>query len=120
MLNSDEVGSAARLDGLDLGEVDGGPAKAGGQLGQVEEVALGGSDGAQFGAGGAADAALGADRLLQRAVLLGVVAVGAEGGVAGPGVARVAVGAERLGEAAGGRGRVRLGSVVDGSWGERR
>lgn len=106
-----QEGGATRLDGLNLGEVDGLAAEAGGELGNVEEDAAGGVDGAEVRAGQAADASVaGADRLLERAVLLGVVAVGAEAGVAGGG----AVGGEALGELARGRGRVRLGAVVNG------
>lgn len=109
-----QEGGTAGLDGLNLGEVDGLAAEAGGKLGNVKEDAAGGVDGAERRAGHAADASLaGANRLLQGAVLLGVVAVGAEAGVAGRGA--VGRGAEALGQLARGRGRVRLGAVVDGS-----
>jgi hypothetical protein len=111
VLCSSKLAGAAALNGLNLGNVEGDAAEARGELGEVEEHALGGVDGAELGARGAADAAGGADRLLERTVLLGVVAVGAEGGVAGGAV--VAVGAEGLGERAVGGGRVRLGGVVD-------
>lgn len=47
-------------------------------------------------------------------MLLGMVAVGAEGVVAGGGGG----GSEALGELAGGGGRVRLGGVVDGCYSE--
>lgn len=103
-------GSTARVYGLDLGEVDGAPAEAGGELAAVEEGAAGRVDGAQVAAGRAADADL-ADRLLEGAELLRVVAVRREGGVLGP-RGRVAV-AEALRERPRGRGGVRLGSVVD-------
>lgn len=94
MLISTEEGSAAGLDGLDLGQVDGLALEAGGELGAVEEDAGGGDDGAQLVAGGAADAGLraGADGALKGAVLLGVVAVGAEGDVSGGGGAVAEVG----------------------------
>lgn len=109
---SAEQGGAAGLDGLDLGEVDGGPAEAGGQVVPVEEDALGGLDGAHLVAGHHAHARGAAGGLAQGAVLLGVVAVAAEG------IVRVAAGgAAALAEVSGqrpGRGlRVRMGGVVD-------
>lgn len=105
--------SAARLDGLNLGQLDGGATEAGRQVGDVEVDALWGLDGAQLGARGAANASIeAANRLLQGAVLLRVVTVGAKGRVArGRGAA--AVGGEGLGKLAGGRGRVRLGGMID-------
>lgn len=106
-----EESSAAGLDGLNLGEVDGLAAEAGGKLGNVKEDAVGGVDGTQLGAGEAADARLaGANSFLKGAVLLGVVAVGAEIGVTGG----ARVGGEALRELARGRGGVRLGGVVNG------
>jgi len=107
-LSLSKQSSATRLDGLNLAEVDGSAAEAGGELRDVKEDARGGLDGAEAGARGAADAILCTDGLLERAVLLSVVAVGAEGGVA----RRRAV--EGFGQRAAGRGRVRLGRVVDG------
>lgn len=96
---STEESSTPGLDSLDLGQVDGCPSEAGRELGGVEEGARGGGDGAQFRARGAANARLSeTDGLLEGAVLLGMVAVGAEGGVAGGG----GRGPEALGELAGG------------------
>lgn len=103
-------GGTAGLDGLNLSHVEGGAVEAGGQLGGVEVDARGRSDGTQVGTGGAANAGARADGLLEGTVLLCVVAVGAEGAVAGGG-GRGAD--EALGELAGGRGGVRLGGVVD-------
>lgn len=108
-----EEGGAARVDGLDLGHVDGPPPEARGQLAAVEEDAGGRVHCAQVVAGRAADADL-ADALLEGAELLGVVAVGGERGVLGA-RGRVAV-AEALGEGARGRGGVGLGGVVDVGW----
>lgn len=86
--------------------------ESGRKLGEVEEDTLGGIDRAKLGTRGATDASLSAaDGLLERTVLLGMVAVGAERGVA-----RRAAGGEGLGESTSRRGRVRLGSVVDGGW----
>lgn len=107
-------GGAAGLDSLDLGEVDGLAAEAGGELAAVEEDAARGGDGAEVGARGAAHAHL-ADGLLEGAELLGVVAVGGEGGVLG--ALGGPAGAEALGEGAGGGLRVGAGSVVDVGWG---
>lgn len=105
-----QEGGAAGLDSLNLGEVDRLAAEASRELRNVKEDALGSLDGAKVGARHAADASLaGANRLLEGAVLLSVVAVGTEAGVAGG-----AVGGETIGELARGRGRVRLGRVVDG------
>jgi hypothetical protein len=111
--NSTQESSAAGLDGLDLGQIDRCPVEAGRKLGAIEEDALGGSNGTKLRARSAANARVWreADGLLERTVLLGVVAVGAEGGVAG---GRGGC-AEAFGELARGRGRVRLGRVVDGS-----
>jgi hypothetical protein len=81
--------------------------EAGRKVVAVKIVALGRVDGAELGAGGAANAAgVGLDGLAERAELLSVVPVRAEGGVggkAGPGGR----------EGAGGRGRVRLRGRVD-------
>lgn len=105
-------GSTARLDSLNLGHVDWAATESGGKLGEVEEHALGGIDRAKLGTRGTANASLSAaDGLLERTVLLGMVAVGAERGVA-----RRAARGEGLGEGASRRGRVRLRSVVDGGW----
>lgn len=115
---STEEGSAARLDCLELGERNGLAAEAGGQLGAVEVEALGGGDGAELVARDATDARLVvavADGLLEGTVLLGVLAVAGEVGAAGGAVA-LAVGAEALGELAGRRLGVGLGSVIDGGW----
>jgi hypothetical protein len=109
-----EEGGTARLDGLDLLELDGCPAETGGELGGVEVHAGGCGYGAQGRAGSSTDA-VGfrvANALLEGTVLLGMVAVGAEGGVAGG-----RVGDEGRGELAVGGGWVRLGSVVDGGCG---
>lgn len=112
-----EERGATRLDGLNLGQLEGGAAEAEGEVRGVEEDALGGLNGAELGARGAANAGLGAaDGLLEGAMLLGVVAVGAEGGVPrGRGAAGVG-GGEGVGEGARGRGGVRPGGVVDGGW----
>ena len=114
--SSSEQGSAAALEGLNLGLGDGGAPEAGGQLVAVKVDALRGLDGAQVGAGGAADAGVGGglDGLAEGAELLSVVAVGAEGAVGG---GLLVVLGEVLGEGVGGRGRVRMGRVVDGCWG---
>lgn len=77
------------------------------ELVAVEGDALGRGDGAELGAGSVADAAAGLDGLAEGTELLGVVPVGAEGGVrraAGEGCR------ERVGR---GRG-MGLGRVVDG------
>ena len=98
--------ATARLNSLDLGLGERLATEAGGELVAVKVEALGGLDGAKGGAGGATNAGLlTADGLTEGTVLLGVLAVGAEGG------GRAPVGGERVG----GRGRVRLGGVVDGS-----
>lgn len=103
-------GGTAGLNGLNLVEGNRVAAEALRELGKVEEDAVGGSDRAKLGTRGAANASLStADGLLERTVLLGMVAVGAEGGVA-----RRAAGREALGEVTSGRSRVRLGRVVDG------
>lgn len=83
--------------------------EASGQLRDVEEEALGGTDGAQVSTGGATNAAVGAtDGLLEGAVLLSVLTVGAEVRVLGADAS-----AEALGESAGGRGGMRVRSVVN-------
>jgi hypothetical protein len=103
--SSTNEGGAATLDSLNLAEVDPGAAEAGRQLAAVKELALGGGDGAQVGARLAADQAY---TLAQGTKLLCGVAVAAEGAV------RVAVGLlERLGQRAGGRGRVRTRGMVN-------
>jgi hypothetical protein len=103
-------GGTAGLDGLNLSHVERGAVEAGGQLGGVEVDASGRSDGAQVGTGGTANANVRADGLLEGTVLLGVIAVGAEGAVAGGSGGGAG---KALGELAGGRGGVRLGGVVD-------
>ena len=108
-----EKGGAAGLDSLNLSNVEGCAVEAGGKLGSVKVDALGGGDGAELSTGSAADACRGADGLLEGAVLLGVVAVGAEGGVAGGGSSAAG---ETLGELARGGGGVRLRAVVDGGF----
>jgi hypothetical protein len=78
-----EEGSAARLDSLNLGHVERLVTEAGRKLREVEEDAVRRLDRAQFGTSGTANAASrSANCLLKRTVLLGVVAVGAEGAVA--------------------------------------
>lgn len=86
--------------------------EAGGELRDVKVDAVGCADAAEGRAGSATNARVGVDGVLEGTVLLGGVAVGAEAGVAGGGVA-VAVAGPRLGELASGRSRVRLGRVVD-------
>lgn len=107
-----EEGSAARLDGLDLSSVEGLSVEAGGELRDVKEDPVGGADAAEGRAGAATHTRVGVDGVLEGTVLLGGVAVGAEAGVAGGGVA-VAVAGPGLGELASGGSRVRLGGVVD-------
>lgn len=69
-------------------------------------------------AGGTTDA-LASDGLLEGTMLLSMIAVRAEGGVAGRSRGPVAVASERLRESAAGSSGVRLGGVVDvGWWGE--
>lgn len=105
---SSECGSATALDGLDLLDSPGGPAEAGRELVAVEEEALAGFDGRQSGARGTANTTLtgAGPRLLERAILLGALAILGEGVV---GAGREVAG-ERLARA----GWVRPGSVVDG------
>lgn len=81
--------------------------EASGELRDVKSNALGRLDGAEGGSGGSAEA-----RLLERTVLLDVVAVGAEGLVGGGSIA-VSVAGPGLGELLDSGGRVRLGGVVD-------
>jgi hypothetical protein len=102
-----EESSAARLDSLDLGSVEGSAVEASRKLGKVKGNTLGGIDRAQRGSAGTAEA-----RLLKRTVLLDVVAVGAEVLVGSGGIA-VSVAGPGLGELLGTRGGVRLGGVVD-------
>jgi hypothetical protein len=107
-----EEGGTARLDGLDLGSVQALSVEAGGELRDVKVDTVGGVDAAEGRAGAATNTRVGVDGVLEGTVLLGGVAVGAEAGVAGGGVA-VAVAGPGLGELANGRSRVRLGRVVD-------
>ena len=85
---------AARLNGLDLGLGPGQPLEALGELGAIEVVALGSLNWAEGAAGNTANVAA---RLVQRAVLLGLLAVARE----------------RIGKRAGGRSGMNLRSVVD-------
>ena len=55
---SSEQRGTAGLDGLDLGEGDGGPPEPGGEVVAVKGLALASLDGAEVVAAGAADAAL--------------------------------------------------------------
>lgn len=102
-----EESSAAGLDSLDLSGVEGSAVEASGELRDVKGNALRRLDGAEGGSGGSAEA-----RLLERTVLLDVVAVGAEGLVGGGSIA-VSVAGPGLGELLDSGGRVRLGGVVD-------
>lgn len=77
--------STAGLNGLDLSGAEGSTAEASGELRDVEGNARGSVDRAEAGAGGTANTILKTDGLLERAVLLGMVSVGAEGGVSGGG-----------------------------------
>lgn len=76
-------GRAAGLDGLNFGSRQGLAMETRGEVIAIEENPLGRGDWAKLGAGVAADASVHADGLAERAELLGVVAVGAEGGVGG-------------------------------------
>lgn len=107
-----EHGSAARLDGIDLGGSQGAALEAGGEPRGIEEDTLGSLDSAEVGTAVATNTTTISDGLLERAMLLGVVSVGAEGGVARGGGA-VAVAGPGLGELAKGRSGMGLGSVVD-------
>ena len=106
---SSECRGAAALDGLDLLDGPRGPAEAGREVVTVEEEAVGRLDGGKGGTRGTTDAALGgaSPGLLERAVLLGALAVLGEG--------VVGAGREVGGEGAAGAGRVSPGAVVDGS-----
>lgn len=108
-----EKTSAARVYRLHLSRINREALETVGELAAVEEDARGGLDGAELSASNAADALL-LDCLLEGAKLLGVVPVGAEGGVLGAS-GGVAV-AKALGESPRGGSRVRLGSVVNGSY----
>lgn len=102
---SSECGSASALNGLDLLDSPGGPAEAGRELVAVEEEALASLDRRQSSARGTANTTLrgAGPGLLERAVLLGALAILREG-----------VGREVAGEGLAGAGRVGLGGVVDG------
>lgn len=104
---SSECGSATALDGLDLLDSPGVPAEAGWELVAVEEETLGRLDGRQSGTRGTANTTLAGagPGLLERAVLLGTLAILGEG-LVGAG--------EVTGERLAGAGRVRPGGVVDG------
>lgn len=108
-LHSSSQGGAAALNQLNL---LGGPdvaSEAGRELVTVEKDALGRGNGGKSCGGRRANARVFAalPRLLQGPVLLGALAVLGKGSVRG--LAKV------FGEGVGGRGGVRLGSVVDGS-----
>lgn len=107
-----EESSAARLDGIDLSSSQGAALEAGGESRGIEQDTLGGLNAAERSTASTANAAAGTDCLLERTMLLGVVAVGAEGSV-GRGSRAVSVAGPGLGELAEGRGGMRLGSVVD-------
>lgn len=112
-----QEGSTPRLNGLNLGEINGLAAETGRELGNVKEDAGRGSHGTQICARGTANARLaGSNGLLQRTMLLGVISVGAEGGVAAGG----GTGGKGVRQLAGGRGRVRLGGVINGSYEEKK
>lgn len=81
--------------------------EAGRELREVEGNALGSVDGAKRGSAGAAESGL-----LKGTVLLGVVAVGAEGLVGSDSLA-VSVAGPGLGKLLDSGGRVGLGGVVD-------
>lgn len=111
MARSAEEGSTAGLDCLDLGEVQRSAAESQRELVAVKVLALRRLDGAKGGARGETES------LAERAVLLGAIAVGAEA------VVRVAAGgdgAKGAGEGVcGGSLGVRLGGVVNLSYGDR-
>lgn len=109
-----EESSTAGLDSLDLGSVEASTVEAGRELREVEGNALGSVDGAKRGSAGAAEA-----RLLKGTVLLGVVAVGAEG-LVGRGRVTVTVASPRLGKLLDSGGRVGLGGVIEVGCGVRR
>lgn len=94
--HSNEKAGTARLDGLDLGLAPWQAPEAGGELVAVEDLALARLDRAESGAGLAANGAAGEFTLVERAVLLGLLAVAGE----------------RVGQRLGGRSRVGVGSVV--------
>lgn len=90
---------AARFDGFDLAQVDGLAVEAGRELRDIKGDALGRSNGAELVARGATNASFNAaDGPLKRAVLLGVVTVGAERVVSGGGISVTVVCGETLGE----------------------
>lgn len=91
---------AAGLDGLDLGLAPRETAETSRELSAIEELARGGLDGAERGAGLTADAAGGEGGATERAVLLSLGSVGGEG----------------VRESSGGRGGVNARSVVHGLW----
>ena len=100
-----EQGSAACLDGLNLGGCQRGAVEARRKLVAVKVDALGSGNGAEVGTGLAANASVGScDGLAKRAKLLRMIAIRAESGVR-----RL----ERLGEGVGRRFRMGLRCVVD-------
>ena len=112
LLGSCKSGSTSRLDRLDLGQGQGRAAEPSRQVVTVEEATLRGRYWAEIRARVAANAAA-ADRdgLAKRSVLLGMVAVGAEGVVRG-----LVGGRERGGKRLRRRLGVRVRGVVDGSY----
>lgn len=86
--------------------------ESGGELREIEEDTLRGVDSAEAGTRGPANAVVEADGVLERTMLLSVVAIGAEGGVSRRGGA-VSVDGEVVGELSAGRGGVRSGRVIN-------
>ncbi len=114
VLGSSKSGSTSRLDRLDLGQGQGRAAEPSRQLVAVEEATLRGRYWAEIRARVAANAAAAdCDGLAKRSVLLGMVAVGAEGVVRGLLGGR---GRERGGKRLRRRLRVRVRGVIDGSY----
>lgn len=101
---SSECGSATALDGLDLLDSPSVPAEAGRELVAVEEETLARLDGRQSSTRGTANSTLAgaSPGLLERAILLGALAILGEGA------------GEVTGEGLAWAGRVRPGGVVDG------
>ncbi len=112
LLGSCKSGSTSRLDRLDLGQGQGRAAEPSRQVVAVEEATLRGRYWAEIRTRVAANAAA-ADRdgLAERSVLLGMVAVGAEGVVRG-----LVGGRERGGKRLRRRLGVRVRGVVDRSY----
>jgi len=108
--SADQSGSA-RLNGINLGEINGRAAETCWQLIAVEKLALRGSDGAQGLSGHRAQSTVGRVGAAERTVVYRLLAVGGEG-----------CGGGLLGSGKVGRkfvvwgGWVRAGRVVDRSW----